>query len=98
MSYDHRLLCERISLCLHRNPKSSLRSLSRELHVSPRTIQNAVIKVTGKKFRKVRDEFLLEGIRDPLVSTPTQRSESYLWKLATGPRARLRAPSAALAA
>lgn len=70
MSYDYRLLCERISLCLHGNPKSSLRWLSRELQVSPRTIQNAVIRVTGKTFTKVRDEYLLEGIRDLLVSAP----------------------------
>ena len=68
MSYDHRLLCKRISQCLHRNPNSSLRQIAGELHLSRRTIQNAVVAVTGKKFCELRQEVLLERIEKVLSS------------------------------
>ncbi len=70
MSYDHRLLCKRISLSLQRNPSSSLQELSRELRVSRRTIQNAVHSVTGKTFRDLRGEILLARIKNLLASAP----------------------------
>src|SRR5437870_13311695 len=70
MSYDHRLLCKRISLSLQRNPSSSLQALSRELRVSRRTIQNAVHSVTGKTFRDLRGEILLARIKNLLASAP----------------------------
>lgn len=68
MSYDHRLLCERVSLSLHRNPNSSLTELSRELHLSRTTLQSAVIEVTGKKFKALRDELFLAKVNNLLVS------------------------------
>lgn len=70
MSYDHGLLHLRVSLSLQRKPNSSLRELSRELHVSRRTIQNAVISVTGKKFRELQEETLLTKIQSILLSRP----------------------------
>ena len=70
MSYDHRLLCERVALRLQRKPNSSLRELSRELHVSRGTIQNAVNAVTGKKFRELREELLLMRLGNLLESAP----------------------------
>ena len=70
MSYDHRLLCERVSLCLHRNPNSSLKDVSQVLRVSRRTIQNAVVEVTGKKFRDLRDELLLTKVKNLLAVAP----------------------------
>jgi hypothetical protein len=54
VSYNHRLLCERVFLCLHHNQKSSLAALSRELHVTPRTIQNAVQRMRGLSPRLAR--------------------------------------------
>ena len=71
MSYDHRLLCERISLSLHRKPNASLRELSRELHVSQRTLQNAVRAFAGKKFSDLREEVLLTRVKNLLASAPT---------------------------
>jgi len=59
MSYDHRWLCERISLGLHRNPSSSLRELSRELGVSQRTIERSVFITFGKTFRELCKEIRL---------------------------------------
>src|SRR5436190_15056300 len=70
VSYDHRLLCERISLSLHRNPSISLRELSKELGASRRTVQCAVIDIKGKRFRDLREEFLLARVESLLLATP----------------------------
>ena len=70
MSYDHGLLHLRVSLSLQRKPNSTLRELSRELHVSRRTIQNAVISVTGKKFRELQEETLLARVQTILLTRP----------------------------
>jgi AraC-like DNA-binding protein len=71
MSYDYKLLCEEISLYLHRHPSCSLAALSRELGVSPRTIQQAVNTVTGKGFRNLRGEILVATVKGLLISGPT---------------------------
>ncbi|SRR5712691_2626613 len=55
---------------LQGNPCCSLGALSRELHVSRRTNQNAVSAVTGKTFRDPRDELLLARVKSLLVSAP----------------------------
>ena len=68
MSYDHRLLYERVSLCLRRKPNSSLKDVSQELRVSRRTIQNAVVEVTGKKFKDLRDDLFLAKVKNLLSS------------------------------
>ena len=70
MSYDPTLLHERISLSLNRNPSLSLEELSRELRVSRRTIQNTIIAFTGKKFRDLREKFLLARFQRALVAEP----------------------------
>jgi AraC-like DNA-binding protein len=70
VSYEPRLLFDRIILALQGNPRCSLEGLSRELHVSCRTIQNAVNEITGKKFRDLREELLLVRIKNLLVSAP----------------------------
>ena len=71
MSYDHALLHLRVSLSLQRKPNSSLRELSRELHVSRRTIQNAMISVTGKKFSELQEETLLARVQSILLTRPS---------------------------
>ena len=70
MSYDHGLLYLRVSLGVQRKPNSSLRELSRELHVSRRTIQNVVISITGKSFREMQEELLLARIQAILQARP----------------------------
>ena len=72
MSYDCRLLCERVSLSLHRNPSFSLGKLSRELHASQRTIEKAIIAATGKTFRHLREEIMVERVRSAFTSDPTR--------------------------
>ena len=63
MSYDHRLLFQGISQSLRQSPSISLVDLSRELQVSPRTIEMAVATMTGKTFRDVREEILMATVR-----------------------------------
>ncbi len=71
MSYDHGLLHLRVSLNLQRKPNTSLRELARELYVSRRTIQNAVITVTGKKFSELQEEALLARVGSILLTRPS---------------------------
>lgn len=70
MSYEPTLLFRRISLRLQRNPSLSLEELSRELHVSRRTIQNTVITVKGQKFRDLREQLLLARFQSALAAEP----------------------------
>jgi AraC-like DNA-binding protein len=72
VSYDHRLLGERISQSLHRNPGFSLGELSRELRVSRRTLQNVVNISTGRTFRDFREDVLVERAKHLLESHPTR--------------------------
>jgi AraC-like DNA-binding protein len=71
VSYDHGLLHLKVSLSLQRKPNSSLGELSRELHVSRRTIQNAVISATGKSFRELQKETLLTRVQSILLARPS---------------------------
>src|SRR6266704_1285900 len=59
MSYDPRLLFERILTCLQESPCKTLEDLSQSLRLSERTIQKAVNLSTGRSFRFVRDEVIL---------------------------------------
>jgi len=68
LSYDHRLLFQGISQSLRQSPSISLVDLSRELQVSPRTIEMAVATMTGKTFRDVREEILMATVRCLFVS------------------------------
>lgn len=68
MSYN--LSLNAILVCLRRSPCALLADLSLELRVSRRTIENTVRAATGKTFRSLRDEILVERIRGILVSHP----------------------------
>ena len=63
MSYDPRLLFERILRCLCESPCKTLGDLSQSLHLSERTIQKAVNLSTGKSFRFFRDELILARVK-----------------------------------
>jgi transcriptional regulator GlxA family with amidase domain len=80
VSYDHTLLFKGIALTLEGDPFRSLSDLSRDLQVSRRTIQNAVYVVTGKKFRDLREEFLLARIKKLLVSAPNTTIRKVSWE------------------
>jgi len=70
MSYDERLLFEKISVCLHESPRTSLEGVSVTLRVSKRTIKKAIRASTGRSFRNVRDEILLARVKCRFASHP----------------------------
>jgi AraC-like DNA-binding protein len=71
MSYDHRILFQTVSQCLHRSPCISLEDLSRELGISRRTIEKCINTATGKPFRDLREEILISSVRSVFISRPT---------------------------
>lgn len=70
MSYSHALLFASISKLLHQNPRSSIARLSRELRISPRTIQHVINAHAGKAFSGLREEILMERVTQLLLSQP----------------------------
>ncbi|PYT72935.1 MAG: hypothetical protein DMG39_08155 [Acidobacteria bacterium] len=63
MSYDPKLLFERISACLQENPRKTLEELSQNLRVSKRTIKKTVKLATGGNFRHYREGVLMEKVK-----------------------------------
>jgi AraC-like DNA-binding protein len=70
MSYDHRLLSDKVFSYLQRKPCSSLGDISRELHISPRTIQKVACTTAGKKFSELRAEILVAKVKELFVLQP----------------------------
>lgn len=71
MSYDSVLLYREICRILRQTPCCSLNAVSKELQVSPRTIQNVVSRLIGRSFTGLREELLLTEIKSLLVTRPT---------------------------
>lgn len=71
MSYDPRLLFRSIARCLQQNPSISLGMLSQELQLSRRTIQKTIAEESGKSFRDLREEFLMNRVKSLFLSEPT---------------------------
>lgn len=63
MSYDQSLLFKRILNCLGAQPRISLQDLAKYLHVSQRTVEKTVRLRTGKTFRELRKDFVIQGFR-----------------------------------
>jgi len=70
MSHKHKLLLDGVLHQLSRTPSCPLRDLSRELCVSRRTIEVAISVTTGKTFRGLRVEMLVERVKSLLQSDP----------------------------
>ena len=72
MSHASKLLLRAISLRLHSAPFGGLEDLSRELRVSRRTLERTVIRDSGKTFRNLREEILVERVTAIFASHPAQ--------------------------
>ncbi len=72
MSQAHKLLLHAISLRLHSAPSGGLENLARESRVSRRTIERTVIRESGKTFRDLREEVLVELVTAVFASHPTR--------------------------
>lgn len=70
VSYSHSLLCEEIFKLLHKNPHGSIGLLSRALGVSRRTIQCVLKRESGKTFKLIREEILMQNVKRLLLSKP----------------------------
>ena len=72
MSYDYSSLFFAILLHLQRTPYGLLGNLSRALGVSQRTIERTVFISSGKTFRDLRKEVLIERVTAIFASHPAQ--------------------------
>ena len=72
MSYEYNLLADAVLRSLRQARPPLLGELTRDLHVSRRTLENAVTITTGKTFRDVREELLVERVKSLLESHPTR--------------------------
>ena len=66
---------------LQDNPCCSLRDLSKELRVSQRTIEKALIIASGKTFRELREEILVERVTSAFTSEPTRKIKGLATEL-----------------
>ena len=62
MSYNSKLLFEKINVCLDESPCITLRELSQRLRVSGRTIERSCRLSFGKSFRRFRQETLVTRV------------------------------------
>lgn len=62
MSYNPKLLFEKINVCLDESPCITLRELSQRLRVSGRTIERSCRLSFGKNFRRLREEILVTRV------------------------------------
>lgn len=81
MSSKHYLLLNAALRRLSRAPSSRLEDLTREFDVSRRTLQNAINMTTGKTFRRLRDELLVERVNSLLESHPTRGIKELSFQL-----------------
>jgi len=72
VSYEYNFLLDAILLHLQRTPYGLLGSLSRALGVSQRTIERTIIRASGKTFRDLREEILVERVTAIFTSHPTR--------------------------
>ena len=70
MSYDPRMLFEKISTVLNENPRKTLEELAQSLHVSKRTIKKTVRLSTGENFRRYREEVLMSRVKGFFAKQP----------------------------
>ena len=72
MSYEYKFLLDAILFHLQRTPYGLLGNLSRALGVSQRTIERTVFIASGKTFRDLRKEVLIERVTAVFVSFPAR--------------------------
>lgn len=70
--YEAKFLWDAILLRLAGTPSGLLGEFSRELSVSQRTIEKGIIIASGKTFRKLREEILVERVRSAFACEPTR--------------------------
>jgi AraC-like DNA-binding protein len=72
MLHERQLVLNAVLHQLSRAPSCPLGEVSRELCVSRRTIEKAISITTGKTFRDLREQMLVERVKSLLESHPTR--------------------------
>ena len=72
MPHTHNLIFNAVLLRLQRAPCVTLIDLSRDLRASQQTIQKSICIASGKTFRDLRVELLVERVKSLLESHPTR--------------------------
>jgi AraC-like DNA-binding protein len=70
MGYEPHLLLSNLLTKLSESPSKSLKSISGDMGVSSRTIQN-VLKLSSNSFKHMQREVLLNVVRDQILQHPT---------------------------
>lgn len=81
MSCKHDFVVDAVLYRLRRAPSTLLEGLAQELHVSRRTLEDAIKTITGKTFRELRDELLVERVKGLLESHPTRGIKELSFEL-----------------
>jgi AraC-like DNA-binding protein len=81
VSYERQLLSDAILAHLRQFPMARLQDISRELRVSPRTIEKTIEAITGKTFRQARKEILIERVTSLFMSQPTRAIKEISFEL-----------------
>lgn len=81
MSSKHDLLVDGALRHLRHAPALRLEDLARQLHLSRRTLENAIIMRTGKTFRDLRGELLVERVKNLLESDPARAIKELSFEL-----------------
>lgn len=71
MLYRHKFLFDAVLFDLYQTPCRLLGDMALQLRVSRRTIENCIRLGAGKTFRDLRQEILLERVKNLLASNPT---------------------------
>jgi AraC-like DNA-binding protein len=81
MSCKQDLLLDEVMHRLSLAPSTLLERLAQEFDVSRRTLHNAISMITGKTFRELRDEQLVERLNSLLESHPTRGIKELSFEL-----------------
>lgn len=81
MSSKQDLMVSEVLRSLNHAPATLLGEIARKLHVSPRTLQIVVKLATGKTFRKLRCELLVQRVNTLLGSDPTRPIKDLSFEL-----------------
>ncbi|HEY6349124.1 MAG TPA: helix-turn-helix domain-containing protein [Candidatus Angelobacter sp.] len=84
MAYDLRGLANRVTEQVRSAPHLSLNDIAIRVNVGRHTIEKAIKQTTGKTFRDLRSQVLLEEAINLLDSDPTQSVKEVAFKLGYG--------------
>lgn len=87
MSYNSNLLLDDLLQKVKKAPSKSLDSISREMRVSRRTLENVLFLSSKKRFKRIQGEILLAIVRNSVLAHPSLTIKELAFSLGyTSPR------------